>query len=348
MVLTNKLPMRDRDGNVIGVLGTYEDITEHRRAEQSLAQAEEKYRSLVLNIPDVVWTVDEAGQYAFISPMIEKISGFTLSDIAQSGTRLFVESIHPDDAGAVLAAMEGLFRRDEAYNVECRVRRKTGEWIWVHDRALATYEKNGLRYADGILSDITGRKRNEEALRDSQHFLQSTLDALSSHVAILDENGKIVAVNAAWRRFAAANGGNTPTCDVGANYLEVCTSASQKTGEPDLAGEGIRRVLAGEVGEFSLEYPCHSQEQKRWFVMRATRFGGDGAPRAVLAHENITNRKLAEEAVHEGEERFRTMADGCPALMWVTDSDGNSQFINRAYREFCGKISNTCKPISGN
>jgi PAS domain S-box-containing protein len=334
---TNKLPMRDRDGNVIGVLGTYEDVTERRKAEQALAQAEEKYRSLVLNLPDVVWTVAEGGQYAFISPIIEKISGYTLSEIEQYGTRLFIEAIHPDDIRAVLASMEGLFSRDEAYNVECRIRRKSGEWIWVHDRALATYEKNGVRYADGILSEITDRRRAEEALRDSQHFLQSTLDALTSHVAIVNEAGEIVAVNAAWRRFAAANGGNTPTCDVGGNYLEACTSASQKTGEADLAGEGIRRVLAGEVAEFSLEYPCHSPEQKRWFVMRATRFGADGVRRAVLAHENITNRKLAEEAVREGEERFRTMADGCPALMWVTNTDGNNQFINRAYREFCGK-----------
>jgi len=182
-VRTNKLPLRDREGNVIGVLGTYEDITQRKQVEQALMEAEEKYRSLVFNIPDVAWSIDAAGQYAFISPTIEKISGYSVSEIEGHGTRFFVERIHPDDIDAVLAAMEGLFARGEPYNVECRVQARSGEWIWVHDRAVSTYEKNGVRYADGLLSNINERKQAEEEMRRAKESAEAANRAKSDFLA---------------------------------------------------------------------------------------------------------------------------------------------------------------------
>ena len=66
-----------------------------------------------------------------------------------------------------------------------------------------------------------------------------------------------------------------------------------------------------------------------------------GGPFYFVVHmEDITERKRAEEALRESEERFRIMADSCPTVMWVTDAEGGTQFINRAYREFCGTTSN--------
>jgi diguanylate cyclase (GGDEF)-like protein len=115
----------------------------------------------------------------------------------------------------------------------------------------------------------------------------------------VDVSGEIFLTNEAWRRFARTNG--TPPHEVseGANYLKVCDSAV-RAGSEEAATfvEGLRSVLDGRLGEFAMEYPCHSPTEKRWFVARATRFlAGDVAEGgAVIAHENITERKLAEEA----------------------------------------------------
>ena len=182
-VRTNKVPLRDREGNVIGVLGTYDDITQRKQVEQALMEAKEKYHSLVINVPDVAWTIDAAGQYTFISPNVEKLGGYSASEVEQLGTRFFVETIHPDDIGVVCAAMEGLFARGEPYNVECRVRVKSGAWIWVHDRAVGTYEKNGVRYADGLLSDITVRKQAEEEMRKAKEAAEAANRAKSQFLA---------------------------------------------------------------------------------------------------------------------------------------------------------------------
>jgi diguanylate cyclase (GGDEF)-like protein len=134
-------------------------------------------------------------------------------------------------------------------------------------------------------------------LGEADRIVRATLDSLSAHIALVDASGKIVLTNEAWRRFARANG--TPPREVseGANYLDVCDSAGRAGSEEAAAfADGIRSVLDGRIEEYSMEYPCHSPTKKRWFVARATRFlAGDVAEGAVIAHEDITERKLAEE-----------------------------------------------------
>jgi PAS domain S-box-containing protein len=146
--------------------------------------------------------------------------------------------------------------------------------------------------------DITERKRAEEALRNSKQFLRSTLDALSAHIAILDEHGTIITVNAAWVRFAVGNHFMGGDSGVGDNYLKVCDAAAGRFSEEAAAvASGIRAVMSGQREEFQVEYPCHSPQEKRWFIVRGSRFGGDGPVRVVVAHENVTVRRRAEESL---------------------------------------------------
>jgi PAS domain S-box-containing protein len=148
-----------------------------------------------------------------------------------------------------------------------------------------------------ILRFAVERKRTENALRESQRFAQSTLDGLSANIAIVDETGTILAVNRAWREFAEANLGTSANVCEGTDYLAVCDAATgdDSEGARQFAA-AARAVLAGKEKTFVMEYPCHSPDQERWFVVRVTHFSGDGPPRAVIAHENITERKREELA----------------------------------------------------
>src|SRR5215216_3126226 len=148
--------------------------------------------------------------------------------------------------------------------------------------------------------------RQEEARRSEDR--QRTLDSLSAHIAIIDEAGTIVAVNKAWRDFARANGVAGQDYAEGANYLRACDSAADAYSEEAAPfAEGIRSVLSGQREKFELEYPCHSPSERRWFIGRVTPFPAGGSPRAVVAHENIIERKLAEERLHESERQFRAL-----------------------------------------
>ncbi len=145
------------------------------------------------------------------------------------------------------------------------------------------------------LHDITERKRGEQLLIQSQQFLRSTLDALSSHIAILDADGTIMAVNHAWQEFARGAGCDPYLSGVGYNYLAVCDAVEGDDAQiSHTAATGIRTVIAGRQRQFYLEYPCASEDRRRWFALRVTRFGIGELSRVVVAHEDITNRKHAE------------------------------------------------------
>jgi signal transduction histidine kinase/ActR/RegA family two-component response regulator len=141
--------------------------------------------------------------------------------------------------------------------------------------------------------------------QESERF-QSTLDALCSHVALLDDCGRIITVNAAWRQFAHAQHLFGPDFGVGVNYLKILeTPAGHRVKESMALASGLREVLGRQRDEFYMECPLHSLDEKHWFAIRATRFGGDGPGRVVVAQEDITARKLAEEALRLSEEQLR-------------------------------------------
>ena len=133
------------------------------------------------------------------------------------------------------------------------------------------------------------------ALSESEQFATSTVDALSNIIAVLDKSGTIIAVNKAWRDFSSCNGAQPEAIGIGVNYLDVCRRASQAgSREATAAAEGIEAIIAGKSEAFTIEYPCHAPEQKRWFFAQGSRFLGTGSARVVIAHQNITARKIAE------------------------------------------------------
>ena len=228
--------------------------------------------------------------------------------------------------------------------------------------------------ASAIAHDITERKRIEEKLQESERFALSTIDALTTHIAVLDENGTIIAVNKAWRDFAASNPPIYQNVCEMVNYLAVCDVVEGEDQPQALAfAQGIRAVMAGEKKEFFLEYPCHSPSDKRWFAGRVTCFSSPGLLRIVVAHENITERKLAEEnlrlyrehleelvkerafeleeknrqlikeidekeraekAIRESEERYRVLVNLTPDIIYRTKEDRTIDFISSAIRQF--------------
>jgi excisionase family DNA binding protein len=126
--------------------------------------------------------------------------------------------------------------------------------------------------------------------------LRSFLSTLPAHIAIVDSSGTIVAVNQAWRDFATSNGAVVSRVMEGTNYFNVCDSATGDQSEYAAAfAEGIRSVFSGQREEFEMEYPCHSPTELRWFVGRVMLLTNGSSPRAVVIHENITEREQMKQ-----------------------------------------------------
>ncbi len=145
----------------------------------------------------------------------------------------------------------------------------------------------------------------------SSEFAQATLDALASHIAVLDSTGVIVAVNRAWRQFAEENGAAISRTGVGASYLEACHCGGD---DGRAVAALLRAVLAGAQAEGSHEYPCHAPDQERWFNCRITRVPEAVPPKLVVAHENITAGKRAELELHSREEQLLLQRNALIAL----------------------------------
>ena len=151
---------------------------------------------------------------------------------------------------------------------------------------------------------IARKKADEElieskiALEKSNSFNISVFDSLSEHIAVIDGDGRIIAVNAAWKQFAIENGASESLHSfIGSNYLNAC--AVDRNNPQDEADDmlsasiGIRSVIDGNLKVYSMEYPCHSPTEKRWFLLQASpRLYERGA---VISHVNITERKLLEQ-----------------------------------------------------
>ena len=129
-------------------------------------------------------------------------------------------------------------------------------------------------------------------------FAIAVIDALTSHICVVDRDGVIVAVNQAWREFTAANSNEDAVGHVGVNYLDVCrSSAGLAAMEAPEVLQGLRAVLRGDNDLFQIEYPCHSPTELRWFLARISplrRRHAAVSEGAVISHMNITDRKLAE------------------------------------------------------
>ena len=165
-----------------GTQGIARDIFERKQAEDGLRKSEEKYRSLITNIPDVTWTTDYEGKTSFISPNIEKEYGYTPEEITKGGDSIWLGRIHPEDAGKVKNAFRKLFEEGTMLDVEYRIKRKDGEWIWLHDRSIAIYERDGVMYADGIFTNITERKRMAEVLQRSEEHHHSFMESAKGFI----------------------------------------------------------------------------------------------------------------------------------------------------------------------
>jgi PAS domain S-box-containing protein len=174
-------------------------------------------------------------------------------------------------------------------------------------------------------------------LRESDVFDFGVLDSLADSVAVVDQEGVIVAVNRAWREFAVNNGAPAlAEASIGTNYLAVCRQAGDHPlGEEATPVEaGIRAVLSGERPDFSHEYPCHSPAEKRWFQVTVTPLHGSRG--AVVTHHDITRRRMAQEVSSRREEEFHTLAEALPQMVWATRPDGWNTYFNQQWVDYTG------------
>ena len=160
-----------------------QDITRRKQSEQDLRTSEQKYRSLIDHIPDVVWTADSDRNFRYMSSNTVKVLGYSSEELLEKGGQIWIERIHPKDAAHVSQAYRRLFSDGEKFDVEYQFRRKDGQWIWLHDRALTTQPRDGIMCADGIFLDVTQRRMADDIIQHAKEAAESANLAKSRFLA---------------------------------------------------------------------------------------------------------------------------------------------------------------------
>lgn len=192
---------------------------------------------------------------------------------------------------------------------------------------------NVLKYKEkdvilSVVRDISERVEAKEELRKSRKFLQKSIDSMLANIVIIDEHGKILKVNERWKEFADNNGLSWDDYGVGHNYLETVKNAKgpSKKGS-DKVYKNLKKVIKGQKKIFYHEYPCHSPDEKRWFLMTASRFKINHDVQVIISHINITDRKKAELELKLKENAIEYSINA----MAISDDKGYLTYVNRSF-----------------
>jgi len=308
------------------------EISEHKRTLDALRQSEEKYRLLVENTPAVPWTSDQEGNTVFVSPHVETVYGYSPEEIYEMGKQLWFGRIHPDDVERVKEAFQRLLNGNEPFDIEYRIQRKDGKWIWLHDTALTVYREGSMSYVYGVFIDVTERKRAEEALRESEERYRTLVETSPDAITLADLNGNIIVTNDRGARLM----GFDSVQELRASGKRVYDFIAPEDRERAL--ENTRKTL--ETGSVrNIEYQAIRKDGTSFpgEISASLVRDAEGKPTAFIGvMRDITERRRARDALRESEREFRLIADSVPALFSYLGADGRYRFVNKYYEEWFG------------
>jgi len=309
------------------------EIQQRKTAEDALRESENKLATILDSVEACIYIKDCNYQYQYANQPVRELFGKALEDIIGELDDVFfgkdtTATLHENDRRVI--ELGERIESENSYTLKDNATTRT--YLTVKQ---PLRNKDGSIYGlCGISTDISERKQMEEKLRDSNAFKVSILNSLTAHIAVLDEQGLIVAVNNTWRQFVEENGLLESSQDMlGLNYLDMCkNTGNQPYGDKvNVAYNGIIAVLTGEQETFNLEYPCPTPNQPRWFEMIVSPLQGSRHG-VVIKHVNISERKQAERVLVQIKAMIDISLDG----FWIIDLMGNFLQVNEAYAKISG------------
>jgi PAS domain S-box-containing protein len=307
------------------------EIRERKDTEAALRGSDEKFRQLAENITDAFWIRSpDMREVHYISPAFERIWGRSMESL-HANPQQWADAILPDDRERVLAVFATLRGAAPSVGMEYRIARPDGEIRWVHVRGFQVRDAAGeLIRLTGIVTDITERKRAEQALRESEERFSDAFEHAPIGVALVSPDGRWLKVNRA-------------LCElVGYSEAELLTRTFQDITSPEdleVDLENVRRTLAGEIHSYQIEKRyVHGRGHLVTVLLNVSLVrDGQGEPHYFISQiQDITERKQAEEAMRESEARTQLLVKSSSIGLWDWNLATNEVFFSAEWKSQLG------------
>src|SRR5215475_5850763 len=187
-------PLRDLDGEIVGVIASVEDITRRTLAEQALSQSEERYKTAIERATDVVYMLSPDGTIISLNQAFETVTGWSRTEwIGQS----FLGLIHTDDLPKAAELLQCVFQGEQSATVELRILTRNGKYVVGECSATPQIENSRVAAIYGMVRDVTAQKRVEDVLRRSEERFRNLAETAPDAILIIDEAGRICFTNRA-------------------------------------------------------------------------------------------------------------------------------------------------------
>ena len=327
----------DEAGKPIEIIGVWSDISERKRAEETLKESEEKFRSLVESTSDWIWEINRNGIYTYASPKVKELLGYepqeivgkTPFDLMPAGEAKRIANIFND----IISAIKPIER------LENTCRHKNGSLVTIETSGVPFFDSNGnLRGYRGVDRDITERKKMEELVKENESRFRSIVETTREWIWRMNLDGKMTYNNPALEEILGYNQEEL----LGRNTLDYMH-------EDDRLGieQMLQQIIPEKRGWTNLVVRWrHKDGTLRWLESNAVpilnsegqMLGYQGADR------DITERKKAEEALRESEERYRTILEQMKESYYEVDLAGNFTFVNDA---LCRRLGHSREELIG-
>ncbi|MGF1470564.1 MAG: PAS domain S-box protein [Rubrobacteraceae bacterium] len=320
---TSRAVRSDSTGEVREIIAVSRDITDRRRIEAGLQEAEHRYRTLVEQVPAVIYTskdLRESDTIEYVSPQIESLLGYTPEDFLEA-PGFWKEILHPDDRDRVLREARRAAKTGEPFNSEYRVVAHDGRVVWLQDKASLVRDGTGRPYFwQGIKLDVTRQKRAEARLRESSERIARILESTTDAYFALDHQQRFAFVNQRAEQVLQQSREELLGTSVRAAFPEATNSR--------FYAECRKARLSQKDVHFEEFYAPLG----KWFEVHVYPYEEGLA----IYFRDVTGRKQAEQQLREAEERFRSAFDNTPVGMALVSLEGRYMHVNHAFCELLG------------